>query len=100
MPVGCNTFSEAMQSGSEIYHTLKKLIGQKFGRSGVAVGDEGGFAPDINDEIEALDILTEAIDKAGYKDKVKIGIDVAASELWDKEKKIYDLSFKWKEGKR
>ena len=62
------------------------MIGKRFGRSGVSVGDEGGFAPDIKDEIEALDILTEAIEKAGYKNKVKIGIDVAASELWNKEK--------------
>jgi len=58
------------------------------------VGDEGGFAPNILENKEGLDLLVEAIEKAGYTGKVKIGMDVAASEFWLDEKKVYDLDFK------
>jgi enolase len=64
------------------------------------VGDEGGFAPNIKDERDGLNLLTKAIEETGYTNKVKIAMDVAASEFWDEEKKIYDLSKKWTEGKR
>lgn len=96
LPVGAPNFSEALRYGAEVYQTLKKLIKEKYGQGAVNVGDEGGFAPDINLAHQALDIISEAIEKAGYKGKVKIGMDVAASEfLCDGGK--YDLDFKKKE---
>merc|ERR1711963_88818 len=58
------------------------------------MGDEGGFAPSVQENDEALDILCEALDKSGHKDKVKIGTDVAASEFYNQETKLYDLDFK------
>ena len=66
MPVGAKSFNEAMRIGSEVYHVLKRMIKDKFGSSGTSVGDEGGFAPDIKDEKEALDILMAAIKEANY----------------------------------
>ncbi len=72
--------------GTEIYHVLKRMIKEKFGASGTSVGDEGGFAPNIKDERDALDILMAAIKEANYEGKVKIAMDVAASEFWNAEK--------------
>lgn len=84
MPIGAKTFKEAVQIVSEIFHNLKSVL--KKGGHNTAVGDEGGFAPDL-DNIGALEITLEAIEKAGYKaglDKdVAIALDVAASELWE-----------------
>jgi enolase len=94
--LGAPNFKEAMRYGSEIYHHLKKGIHQRYGLDATAVGDEGGFAPNIQDGKEVLDLLKEAIDKAGYTGKVIIGMDVAASEF-HKEKNgnhMYDLDFK------
>jgi len=96
LPIGAPNFKEAMRYGSEIYHHLKKCIHQKYGLDATAVGDEGGFAPNIQDPKEALDLLKDAVEKAGYTGKVIIGMDVAASEFC-KEKngqKMYDLDFK------
>lgn len=95
LPVGAPNFSEALRYGAEIYHTLKKIIQNKYGLNATNVGDEGGFAPDISRAHEALDLLTEAIKQAGYEGKVKIGMDVAASEFFCEGK--YDLDFKKKE---
>jgi len=94
LPVGASTFKEAMIIGAEVYHTLKTVIKKKYGQDACNVGDEGGFAPGVQDNNEALDVLMEAIDKAGHKDKVKIGTDVAASEFYNAESKLYDLDFK------
>jgi len=94
LPVGAPTFKEAMRYGSEIYHHLKKGIHTRYGLDATAVGDEGGFAPNIQDPKEALDLLKEAIEKAGYTGKVIIGMDVAASEFYKEGKKKYDLDFK------
>jgi enolase len=94
LPVGATTFSEAMKMGSEVYHNLKGVIKKKYGQDACNVGDEGGFAPNILDNTEGLDLVVEAIEKAGYTGKVKIGMDVAASEFWKDEKKVYDLDFK------
>merc|ERR1712002_96902 len=80
--------------GAEVYHTLKGVIKAKYGMDATNVGDEGGFAPNIQSNFEALDILVEAINKAGYEGKIKIGMDVAASEFYDKDKDVYDLDFK------
>lgn len=71
-----------MKIGSEVYHTLKKVIQERFGLDATAVGDEGGFAPNILDNREGLNLIVEAIEKAGYKGKVEIGMDVAASEFY------------------
>jgi len=94
LPIGAPNFKEAMRYGSEIYHHLKKGIHARYGLDATAVGDEGGFAPNIQDPKEALDLLKEAIEKAGYTGKVIIGMDVAASEFYKENKKMYDLDFK------
>merc|ERR1719163_608322 len=87
LPVGASSFTEAMKMGSEVYHNLKSVIKKKYGQDACNVGDEGGFAPNILENKEGLDLLVEAIEKAGYTGKVKIGMDVAASEFWLAEKK-------------
>jgi len=94
LPIGASSFTEAMKMGSEVYHTLKNIIKDKYGQDATNVGDEGGFAPDIQDNKEGLELLNSAIKKAGYADKVKIGMDVAASEFFKDGK--YDLDFKTK----
>lgn len=94
LPVGATSFKEAMRMGSEVYHNLKKVIAAKYGQDACNVGDEGGFAPNILDNKEGLDLVVTAIEKAGYTGKVKIGMDVAASEFWKGDEKLYDLDFK------
>jgi enolase len=74
LPVGAKNFSHAMQVGAEVYHTLKKVISKKYGKDATNVGDEGGFAPNIQDNKEGLRLLVEAIDKAGHSGIVKIGM--------------------------
>jgi len=95
LPVGASSFSEAMRMGTEVYHNLKSVINQKYGQDATNVGDEGGFAPNIQDNKEGLELLVTAIEKAGYTGKVKIGMDVAASEFYQEGGK-YDLDFKTK----
>ncbi|XP_074655878.1 alpha-enolase-like [Tubulanus polymorphus] len=92
LPTGAKNFTEAMRMGSEIYHHLKAVIKSKYGQDACNVGDEGGFAPNIQDNKEGLELLKTAIAKAGYTDKIKIGMDVAASEFYKDGK--YDLDFK------
>merc|ERR1719326_2836116 len=86
-----------MVIGAEVYHTLKGVIKKKYGQDACNVGDEGGFAPSVQDNNEALDVLMEAIDKSGHKAKIKIGTDVAASEFYNATTKKYDLDFKNKD---
>lgn len=93
LPTGAKNFKEAMRMGTEIYHHLKAVIKKKYGQDACNVGDEGGFAPNIQDNKEGLDLLIQAIDKAGYTGKIKIGMDVAASEFC-KNQTQYDLDFK------
>ncbi|KAG8333661.1 phosphopyruvate hydratase activity protein [Homalodisca vitripennis] len=81
LPTGASSFTEAMKMGSEVYHHLKKVINTKFGLDATAVGDEGGFAPNILDNHEGLALIQEAIKNAGYTGKIDIGMDVAASEF-------------------
>merc|ERR1711884_924276 len=97
LPTGASTFSEAMKMGSEVYHHLKLLIKAKYGLDATAVGDEGGFAPNFQKNEEAINLLVAAIEKAGYTGKIKIGMDVAASEFCKDGK--YDLDFKNPESK-
>ena len=82
LPVGCASFSEALRCGVEIFHALKSVLR---GRGlATAVGDEGGFAPDLRSNVEAIEVILEAINKAGYKagDDVMLGLDVASSEFF------------------
>uniref|UniRef100_A0A8C2XPK4 phosphopyruvate hydratase n=1 Tax=Cyclopterus lumpus TaxID=8103 RepID=A0A8C2XPK4_CYCLU len=92
LPVGASSFKEAMRIGAEVYHNLKNVIKEKYGQDATNVGDEGGFAPNILENKEALELLKNAIGKAGYTDKIVIGMDVAASEFYKGGK--YDLDFK------
>ena len=97
MPVANVPFAEKMRMGVEIYHNLKKVLKER-GHS-VAVGDEGGFAPNLANEEEALDCIVEAISKAGYKpgEEVAIALDVASTEMYDEAKKIgKDGYYFWK----
>jgi len=86
VPVGAKSFREATEMVAETYHNLKKQLEQKFGKSAVNVGDEGGFAPPMNTAEEALAALEKAIDDSGYTGKVKIAIDSAASEFFSEGK--------------
>ncbi|KAF1744413.1 hypothetical protein MXB_4075 [Myxobolus squamalis] len=92
LPTGAKSYKEAMIIGAEVYHTLKSIIKSKYGQDATNVGDEGGFAPNIQNNEEGLVLLTEAIAKANYAGIVEIGMDVAASEFFKDDK--YDLDFK------
>lgn len=94
LPTGATSFREAMQLGAEVYHNLKKVIQTKYGLDATNVGDEGGFAPNIQDNVEGLNLLMEAIQKAGHNGKITLGMDVAASEFYRAEDSKYDLDFK------
>lgn len=91
MPVGAEGFSCALRMGSEIFHSLKKVLTEN--RLSTAVGDEGGFAPDICEVEKALDLIKTAVEKAGYKlgDDILLAIDVASSEFYDKNDGLYHL---------
>jgi enolase len=80
VPIGLPTFHDGLRAGAEIYQVLKKALAAM--KMTVAVGDEGGFAPQLKDHASALDVLMDSIAKAGYKDKVRLGLDSAASEFY------------------
>ena len=88
MPIGAKTFSKCMQMAAEIYHTLKKVLKSKGLATGV--GDEGGFAPNLSSDEEALKLIVEAIEQAGFKPgtDVVLALDVASTEMYDEAKKI------------
>ena len=88
MPVGAKTFGECLRMSAEIYHTLKKVVKSKGLSTGV--GDEGGFAPNLSSDEEALKLIVEAISEAGYKpgEDVVLALDVASTEMYDEAKKI------------
>ena len=92
MPVGADTFREALRMGAEVFHSLKSVLKGK--GMNTAVGDEGGFAPNLATNEEAIQVIIEAIEKAGYKpgDDVKIAMDVAASEFYDADENVYKLT--------
>ena len=97
MPVGAESFSECMRMGVEVYHNLKKVLKSKGLSTGV--GDEGGFAPMVNSEEEAIELILEAIKQAGYEPgkDVCLALDVAATEMYDEAKKIgKDGYYFWK----
>jgi enolase len=94
MPLGFERFSDALRAGTEIFHHLKKVLTDK--GYNTAVGDEGGFAPDLKSNREALDVIMQAIDKAGYKagEQVWIALDAASSEFYDSSTKKYSIDSK------
>ncbi len=97
MPLGAPNFSEGLRWGAEIYHALKSVLKAK--GYATLVGDEGGYAPALKANVEAVEVILEAIEKAGYKagEQVAIALDPAASELFDSETKLYNLR---REGKK
>ena len=110
LPVGASNFREAMRMASEVYQSLKKIISQRYGTDSVNVGDEGGFAPNITNcesshachpamhsVYTALDLIMDAVRASGYEGRVKIALDVAASEFYDGASKRYNLLKKVKQ---
>nr|MDO8114722.1 phosphopyruvate hydratase [Candidatus Sigynarchaeota archaeon] len=90
-PLGAKSFPECVQMVAETYQVLKGLLETKYGKSAINVGDEGGFAPGLKTTREALDIMVEAIKKAGYEGKLFLGLDSAASEFFKDEDKKYHV---------
>ena len=91
VPHGFTSFKEALRAGAEVFHSLKKLLHAK--KLSTSVGDEGGFAPNLNSNEEALDFIMRAIERAGYKVKenISLALDVASSSFYDTEQKLYLL---------
>jgi enolase len=91
MPVGAQTFADAVRCGAEIFHTLRGILKKKGHSTGV--GDEGGFAPSLSSNQEAVDVVLEAVVQAGYKpgETVYLALDVASSELWNDDNKTYEF---------
>jgi len=98
MPVGAQTFTGALKIGNEVFHNLKKVLTSR--GYNTSVGDEGGFAPNLKSNEEALEVILIAIEKAGYKpgDDVMITLDPAASEFYNKKSGLYE--FKWSDGSK
>jgi enolase len=92
MPVGASSFADALRMCAETYHTLKKVLKER--GLAAAVGDEGGFAPNLGSNEEALQVIVEAIERAGYTpgEQIALALDPAASEFYDAERKLYVLS--------
>ena len=88
-PVGADSFKDALMMGTDVYHTLKYILRKNHLNTGV--GDEGGFAPNLESSEQALDLLVQAIEQAGYKTKEEIAIamDCAASEIYNEDEKVY-----------
>ena len=95
VPIGATSFREAVQMGSEVFQTLKKMISKLYGSGATAVGDEGGFAPDgITSNSEVINVIRGAIEQCGYTGRFAFALDVAASEFYDKSTGLYDLNYK------
>jgi len=94
MPLGFNSFSDAIRCGCEIFHNLKKVLSKR--KLGTNVGDEGGFAPDLKSNAEALEVIVEAVSAAGYElgKQVYIALDCASTEMYDTEKNVYSVDGK------
>lgn len=98
MPTGAESFSEAMKIGIEVHQSLKRVIQKTLGRESAGIGDEGGFAPTLGDDEEALKLITEAVKAAGYEDHCQITLDIAAGEFFNSQLGTYDIAFKRKGG--
>lgn len=98
VPAGAESFSHAIQIGAEVFHHLKKVLGEK--DYSTAVGDEGGFAPNLKSNEEAIEVILKAVENAGYKpeEEVLIALDPAASEFYNEESGLYE--FKWSDGSK
>ncbi len=94
MPLGFDRFSDALRCGVEVFHNLKKVLSSR--KLNTSVGDEGGFAPDLGSNVEALDLIMEAIDKAGYQagKQVFIALDCASTEFYSADKGLYTIDGK------
>ncbi|MCS3900974.1 phosphopyruvate hydratase [Methanococcus voltae] len=92
MPVGADSFKEALRMCSETYQSLKKVIANKYGKDAVNIGDEGGFAPNVKTIEEALAILSEGVKSAGYEDKIVFALDCAASEFYNAKENVYEVA--------
>jgi len=94
MPLGFDRFSDALRCGVEVFHNLKKVLSSR--KLNTSVGDDGGFAPDLGSNVEALDLIMEAIDKAGYQagKQVFIALDCASTEFYDADKGLYTIDGK------
>jgi enolase len=92
VPVGAESFSHALQIGTEVIFELRDLIIAKYGKIAVNTGDEGGFAPPMTGVHEPLDSLVEGVHRAGYGDLIAYGLDVAASHFYDHEEEVYHLA--------
>mmetsp|Transcript_23427 Transcript_23427/g.39175 ORF Transcript_23427/g.39175 Transcript_23427/m.39175 type:complete len:492 (+) Transcript_23427:89-1564(+) len=97
LPTGATSFKEAMRMGTEVYHDLKAIIKAKYGQDAINVTDEGGFSPNLGGNKEALDLIVEAIEKAGYTGRIRIGLDIAATAMLTEEG-TYDMDFKDDQG--
>lgn len=96
IPHGGETFKETLRMGVEVYHTLKKIIERRYGRNAINVGDEGGYAPPMEQTTEALEVLIKSIEETGYMPKkdISLGLDTAASEFYNEKTKKYYLDQK------
>ncbi len=96
VPVGADSFKDALRMGSEVYHYLKDYLSSKYDKSAINVGDEGGFAPPMKESREALDALINAIRKAGYEpgEDLLLALDAAATEFYDKNTDTYEIDGK------
>ena len=92
MPVGADSFSDAVRICAETYQSLKKVVAEKYGKDAVNIGDEGGFAPPVKTIDEALAVLLEGVKKAGYEDEIVFTLDCAASEFYDEKTNSYLVS--------
>ena len=91
MPVAFNNFGEALRAGIETYHALKNILKQKYGAKAVLLGDEGGFAPPIENVERRLELMLKAIEESGYSGKIKLALDCAASEFFDEKNEEYAI---------
>ncbi|MBI2660509.1 phosphopyruvate hydratase [Candidatus Woesearchaeota archaeon] len=91
MPVKFKNFSDALRAGVETYHALKNILKQKYGAKAILLGDEGGFAPPIENVEGRLELMLKAIEESGYKGKIKLALDCAASEFFDEKNQKYTL---------
>lgn len=91
VPLGAETFSEGLRIGVETYHELRSVLQSEYGRGATNVGDEGGFAPPLQNTRSALDAILKAIEEAGYRDEIRLGMDCAASEFYNSDTQTYSI---------
>jgi len=90
LPLGAKNFTEGIRFCAEVYHNLKDIIKEKYGKNAINVGDEGGFAPPLDRAEEPLNLILEAVEESGYQDEIKLGIDAAASEFYKDNSYLFE----------